>query len=471
MTKERFQEIINYIGECIKGSEFENHVFTVGGCVRDTVMGNPIKDIDICVDIPEGGIKLAEYMHNKKLIVRPPITYPTYGTAMFKFKRYNQEEIECVHTRGEKYYNKDSRNPQVTFADLYEDSVRRDLTINSLYMNVSTNEVIDPTGNGFQDIKDGICRVTNEQPDIVFMDDPLRILRVIRFAVRYNFDIDEDTSSSMKKNADRLSIITRERITDEFCKMMLSPDPARALDLMRYYGVMGRVVPEVEKMVGLEQNEYHFGDVWSHTSKVVENLSNTTIKVTDEWLLPVRIAGLLHDIGKIRSQMVDDNGKIHFYEHEIVGCDIATDILKEMRISNSEIKKVVFLIKNHMRTKQWGASCENVKDKKFNKFVYECGSYDALTALMCLIDADNMAHKTDKCIEGQGEVVINKAKGSPMFGYKLPIDGNVVCKTLSIGPSRDVKKYLKHCLKLAFSNPGITYDECVYHIKKDKISL
>lgn len=153
MTQEKFKQIIEYIGECIKDSDFENHVFAVGGCVRDSYMGNEIKDIDLCIDLPEGGIKLAEYLHAKKFLTRPPVVYPTYGTAMFKFKKFNQDEIECVHTRGEQYHDKNSRNPETCFATIQDDCIRRDLTINALYMNVTTGEILDLTGKGLATLR------------------------------------------------------------------------------------------------------------------------------------------------------------------------------------------------------------------------------------------------------------------------------------------------------------------------------
>lgn len=158
MTQEKFKQIISFIGNCIKGSDFENHVFAVGGCVRDSYMGNEIKDIDLCIDLPDGGIKLAEFLHTKKFLTRPPVVYPTYGTAMFKFKKFNQDEIECVHTRGEQYHDKNSRNPVTTFASIEEDAFRRDFTCNALYYDISKKNIIDPTGKGVEDIKNRIIR-------------------------------------------------------------------------------------------------------------------------------------------------------------------------------------------------------------------------------------------------------------------------------------------------------------------------
>lgn len=465
MTQEKFKQIIEYIGECIKGSEFENHVFAVGGCVRDSYMGNEIKDIDLCIDLPEGGIKLAEFLHVKKFLTRPPVVYPTYGTAMFKFKKFNQDEIECVQTRGEQYHDKDSRNPVTSFASIEDDCIRRDLTINALYMNVTTGEILDLTGKGVSDIKAGICRVTNENPDVVFTDDPLRILRVMRFACRYNFNIEENTLASMLRNADRLEIITQERVTDEFNKMMMTNDPTRALCLLGYTGAMKYVVPELIETYDMGQNAYHFGTVWEHTLAVVEHSTDF------EAYLPVRLACVFHDLGKIKTRTVGVDGRVHFYDHETVGAELVHDIMVKMRYSNDIIEEVCFYIKNHMLTKGWGDDLNHMKMKTLRKLMYKCKTEERFNHLMEVIDADNKSHKSEHCLLLQATRVLEVSQTEKrMFGYKLPIDGKDVMETLGIEPGPKVKKYLNHCMKLAFNNPDITKEMCIKEIKHFKIN-
>lgn len=465
MTQEKFKQIISFIGNCIKGSDFENHVFAVGGCVRDSYMGNEIKDIDLCIDLPDGGIKLAEYLHGKKLLTRPPVVYPTYGTAMFKFKKFNQDEIECVYTRGEQYHDKDSRNPTTAFAPIEEDCVRRDLTINSLYLNVTSGEVLDLTGKGIDDIKAGVCRVTNENPDIVFTDDPLRILRVIRFACRYNFDIEENTLASMVRNVNRLEIITQERITDEFNKMLMTNDPTRALCLLGHTGAMKYVVPELIETYDMGQNAYHFGTVWEHTLAVVEHSTDFEV------YLPVRLACVFHDLGKIKTRTVGVDGRVHFYDHETVGAELVHDIMVKMRYSNDIIEEVCFYIKNHMLTKGWGDDLNHMKMKTLRKLMYKCKTEERFNHLMEVIDADNKSHKSEHCLLLQATRVIEVSQTEKrMFGYQLPINGNDVMEVLGIEPGPKVKKYLDHCMKLAFNNPDITKEDCVKEIKHFKIN-
>lgn len=465
MTQEKFKQIIEYIGECIKGSEFENHVFAVGGCVRDSYMGNEIKDIDIAVSLPDGGIKLAEFLHTKKFLTRPPVVYPTYGTAMFKFKKFNQDEIECVHTRGEQYHDKNSRNPETCFATIQDDCVRRDLTINAIYMNVTTGEILDLTGKGVSDIKAGICRVTNENPDVVFTDDSLRILRVMRFACRYNFDIEENTLESMKKNVDRLAIITQERITDEFNKMLMTNDPARALCLLGYTGAMKYVVPELIETYDMGQNAYHFGTVWEHTLAVVEHSTDF------EAYLPVRLACVFHDLGKIKTRTVGVDGRVHFYDHETVGAELVHDIMVKMRYPNDVIDETCFYIRNHMVTKAWGDDLNHMKMKSLRKLMYKCKTEERFIHLMEVIDADNKSHKSEHCLLLQATRVIETSQTEKrMFGYHLPIDGNDVMEILGIEPGPKVKKYLDYCMKLAFNNPEITKEACIKQIKSFKVN-
>lgn len=457
MTKEKFYEITNYIAEIIKGSVFEGHIFAVGGSVRDLCMGNDIKDIDLVIDLPHGGVDFANFCEQHELTGKVVI-YETYGTAMFHFKKFHDEEIECVYTRGEKYLDKDSRNPVTEFASIEEDAIRRDLTINALYYNVSTGKILDLVG-GLKDIEDHIVRTTNTNPDIVFEDDPLRILRVIRFATRYGWEIEKKTFSSMKQNRRRLQIITKERIRDEFCKILMSKNAKYGVEMMHELGVMEYVVPELEDTVGLEQNAYHFGDVWVHSLAVLDNDCKNF-----EPDIICRLAALLHDIGKIKTRTVKD-GKVHFYDHEYVGVDIVKDILIRLKFDNNTIDEVCFIVKNHMRTKGFGDDCKKMKDKSFYKFTYISGDMERFERVCRVIDDDNLAHEKSHCIKGQYTAFINKAKDTNMFGYKLPVDGNDVMSVLEIKPGPDIKEVLKCLTNLAFVNPSITRESCIKQMK------
>ena len=347
MTK--FFTITNYIKEIIQGTIYEQHVYVVGGSVRDLLMKRPIKDIDIVVDMENGGIEFAHFCMDMGLLMRYPVIFERYGVAAFRFKSFPDDDIECVMTRCEKYTDRNSRNPETVFASIEDDCIRRDLTINALYYNISTGEIVDMVG-GINDINNKIIRTTNENPDIVFDDDALRILRCIKFSVRYGWEIESKTYESMKRYVDRLEIISNERIRDEFNKILLSDNASMGIRTLCDIGAMKYIIPEVVEMIGLEQNAYHFGDVFEHTMALLDYDTNH-FESED---VAVRLALLLHDIGKIKTKTVGDDGRVHFYNHEFVGSEMVVDILKRLKYDNKTIDTVQFLVKNHMRTKNFG---------------------------------------------------------------------------------------------------------------------
>ena len=467
ITKELFEDMVTYLQKCIKDSKFAHITYIVGGAVRDYVMENPIKDIDLVVEMFEGGIELANYLYQKGYTTSQPVIYATYGTAMFHLKEYPDIELEVVQTRGEQYHDKTTRNPVVSFAPLMEDCVRRDLTINALYLRIYDGKILDLTSNAINDISMKICRTTNTNPDIVFNDDPLRILRVIRFACRYNFIIETNTFNSMKKFVDRLNIITQERITDEFSKILIGPNAVYGLTLIKDIGAMQYIIPELVETFELEQNKYHIGTVWDHSLQAVK-----VNKCKDD--LVVVLACLLHDIGKIQTLSIDEKGGRHFYEHEVASATMVKDILTRMRYPNHIVNDVSFIVGKHMFTKQFGDDLHKMKMKTFNKFVYSCKNETIFNQLMALIDADNKSHSHLYCLTHQVSNMLNivgkqKMDGTFMVGYELPIDGYDVMETTGIKSGPDVKKYLDFCLKLAFVNPKITREECIKKIKNLKV--
>ena len=461
MKRELYIQIKEFLREAIRGTEFEGHVMTVGGCVRDELMGLEIKDIDMCVSLPCGGIRFAEWLEAKGLTTKGVTVYPTFGTAMLHMKAFPDVELEFVQTRKEKYIDHSCRNPQTAFGTIEDDCMRRDLTINALYCNVSTDEIIDITGNGVNDIRDHIIR-TPAAPDLTYDDDPLRILRGIRFASRYGWDIEAETMAGMKRNVFRLEIITKERIHDEFCKMLTCKHPVMAMELLRETGAMHYVIPELEETYEMTQNEYHFGTVWEHTLAV---LGSEKLKVNSENLLVLQLAALLHDIGKIRVRTEED-GKIHFLKHELKSGDMIDELLRPLKFNNDIIKEVTFLVLNHMICKTWGYECEHMKDKKLRRLQYECKTEECFRNLMTIIDADNKAHAADKCMPKQVEFILRrteamKTEGSAMFGYKLPLSGKEIMDLKGIKPGPAVKECLDYLMKVAFVNPLLEKEEFV----------
>ena len=457
MTREEFKKITEYIGSIIKGTSFENHIFAVGGSVRDFYMGNDIKDIDLVIDLPHGGVDFANWCKDQGY-TKTVVIYETYGTAMFMFKQFPGEEIECVMTRGEKYLDDGTRNPTVEFNTIEEDVIRRDLTINSLYYNCSTGEILDLI-DGRSDIDNHIIKTTNPDADQIFIDDPLRCLRVIRFAARYGWEIEKKTYESMKRNVQRLKIITKERIQAEFNKILMSENAVMGINMLHDIGAMTFIVPEFEKCYGLTQNRFHFGDVAEHTLAVLDyHCKHFDVDLTE------RLACFLHDIGKTATRTIKD-GKVHFYDHEYVGAELTGNILRELKYDTDTIKKVQFLIRNHMRTKQAGDGAKYMKDKSLHKLLYECKTFEMFKSLMRIIECDNEAHAKDCCIHNQYSELVAKVElegsHSKMFGYKLPVTGEDIMSVLGLEPGPIIAEINKRLLNQAFMDPEISKERCI----------
>jgi len=454
------------IKQLIKGTKFENNVYLVGGCVRDIIMGVLPNDYDIVVSIPNGGIELANYIfknvgHSE---CSTPVVYPTYGTAMIKLDNI---DLEFVQTRKEQYHL-DTRNPECVFGTLEEDAFRRDLTINALYKNLSTNEILDPTGKGFNDIGNYIIRTTSN-PDIIFSDDPLRMLRVLRFASRYMWGIDNDTYNGIIKNVERINIITKERIRDEINKLLLCQIPSIGFNHLLQTGLLERIIPSLAGLKRIPQNKYHCDDVWEHTMSVLDKTKP---------ILENRLSALLHDVGKIFTfSKVDD--KIHFYNHETVGAEATIKIMQCLKYPNDIINIVSKVIKNHMITKFWGKDfnsfCKKI-DYNIRKLQYEFKNEKDLEILFDVIDADNKSHSPEYCLPDQINRIRFKSKmfihyGVDGFNIKLPVNGYDIIGYLDIEEGvhdgKMVGKIKKHLVNMYLKNPDKYKDknECLKEIK------
>ena len=473
MTYETYISVLDRLAELIKDTRFENNVYAVGGCVRDSIIGREIKDIDLVVSIENGGTDIASELYKGRHLAHQPVIYETYGTAMFRLKDFPDLELEAVQTRKEQYHS-DSRNPETSFGTIEEDVMRRDLTINAIYYNVSTRTMLDLT-NGQEDIERRIIRVTST-PDIVYEDDPLRILRAIRFYGQLNtgvkdpgnfWVIDMATFEGMKSHSHRLTIISKERFATEFHKMLLTDYPSECLELLRKTGAMHFVIPELEETYDMTQNEYHFGTVWEHTLKVVDNASQETRD------LNVMMAAVLHDIGKIKTRSVKD-GKVHFYEHERASENMIPDILRALKEPVEMIKEVSKLAGGHMMAKPWKDDLSGVKniDRSVRKLQYRYGK-DMFEKLMIVIDADNKAHAEGHCLPYQVKNIREVserlvATGKDMFEYRLPVTGDDIMEVRQIKPSREVRRCLDYLIKLAFNKPEMTRDEFLKAAKSFK---
>ena len=464
MTRQEYSFVIEHIKRFIANTDFEGHVFVVGGCVRDLLLGNPIKDIDLVIDMPNGGIRFAKWMQANGHTIGSVVTYENYGTAMFKIQPFGQE-IECVQTRSEEYIDRTSRNPKTQFGTIQEDCMRRDFTVNALYYNISKDEILDLTGRGRKDIKEGIIRTTDNNPDVIFSDDALRQLRACRFASRYGWAIEDKTFEAMKRNAYRLSTISRERIAAELDKMLMCDNVVQAIMLLKESGLLTEFIPQFKDTFDCTQNRYHdYNTVWDHIILVMSNLSYKAD-------LSTRLAALFHDIGKPTVKSIGKDGENHFIMHEFASARMTEDILRTLRYPIATIKEVSKLIKWHMATKSFGNECTNVKPHHIRN-IQQHFTPQEFEKLLLLIDADNKSHGKDYVLPEQAQIIETISKKlvderQDAFGYKLPATGDDIMYVLSIQPGPAVKMITDTCRRWAFKQTLLpNRDQCLDYITK-----
>lgn len=317
------------------GTQWQDGLWLVGGCVRDQLLGLPAgSDLDIVLE--GDAVELASFLFAQGICDHAPVCYPRFGTAMVIIAG---KQFEFVQARAESY-DEDSRKPVVQPATLKDDAFRRDFTVNTLMQNLHTGEILDLTGRGRQDLANRLL-ITPLPPDETFIDDPLRMLRAVRFRHKLDFEPDPTMWASIRVHAERLKIISAERIQQEWLKMLVGPRPASAMRDLRELYLLEQFAPELLAMVGVEQGRYHHLDVWDHTLLVLENLQ------THDPVLA--LAAIFHDIGKPATRMIDDEGQTRFFGHESVGAKMTSTILHRLKFSNAEIVAVVKLVRHHMR--------------------------------------------------------------------------------------------------------------------------
>jgi len=464
---------LDFLRKLIENSPYKGKVFLAGGAVRDEILRKPIKDIDLVVSDPNGGIEFAIWLTKKigaYVDGSNPVVFPRFGTAKFNLRgaKFNgvdlsSVDIESVMTRGE-IYKGISRKPDVVYASLAEDALRRDLTINSLYKDIVTGEILDLTGKGLKDINNHVIR-TPLDPDVTFSDDPLRMLRVIRFATRYNWKISKKVVESISKNHSKLKNISAERIQDEFNKILMTDHPDLGVKLLVLTGLSEHFIPELERLVGVKQNVHHDQDVFNHILSVVKKTP---------LVLKSRLAALFHDIGKPNVKNTDENGRVTFHGHEDVGSDMTKKIMNRLKYSSDDIDSVSNVVKNHMRLKGAGPEGKNASDKALRRFMVDIGS--DLDIALPMIHADNISHSPTSNMPNQIDVLQRRMKelaaasGEQTSGAlkpKLPISGNDIIKTLGIKPGPIFKKLLAAVEDAWMDTPGLTKDSALDLVRKE----
>jgi len=439
--------IFRQIGEI--ADNMDREVYVVGGYVRDIFLNRPSSDIDFVT--VGSGIELATEVaarlnHGNGLSV-----FASYGTAQVKTRHL---ELEFVGARKESY-SRESRNPIVEDGTLEDDQNRRDFTINAMAICLNASrfgELVDPFG-GVADLHKKIIR-TPLDPDITFSDDPLRMMRAIRFATQLGFSIEPETFEAIMRNRERISIITKERINDELSKIIRSPRPSIGFRLLDDSGLLQLIFPVVYALKGVETKEGKgHKDNFYHTLQVVDNVAE---KSDNEWL---RWAALLHDIGKPVTKRYDEKIGWTFHNHNFIGEKMIPRVFKQMKLpQNEKMKYVAKLVGLHMRPQSVGE--DGVSDSGVRRLITEAGS--ELEDLMTLAEADITSKnpaKVRRQLEGfaslrQRMTEINDADA--LRNWKSPVDGNEIMEYFKIPPSSAIKE-IKDAVKEAILEGDIPY--------------
>ena len=428
--REHFKDkIFHLISET--ADELGLECYVVGGYVRDIFLNRPSKDIDIVV--VGSGIQMAEAFGKKLGRGAHVAIFRNFGTAQVK---YRDTEVEFVGARKESYSH-DSRKPIIEDGTLEDDQNRRDFTINAMAVCLNQKrfgELVDPF-NGLDDLKERTIR-TPLNPDITFSDDPLRMMRCIRFATQLNFYIDDDTFEALSRNKERINIISRERIADELNNIISSPIPSKGFIELDRCGLLSLIFPELDALQGVEiKNGRAHKDNFYHTLEVLDNISQHTNNL---WL---RWAALLHDIAKPRTKRWEPKIGWTFHNHNFIGEKMIPDIFRKMKLPmNEKMKYVQKLVGLHMRPIV--IADEEVTDSAVRRLLFEAGDDIDDLMLLCEADITSKNEMRKQQFLDNFKLVRQKLKDleekDRIRNFQPPVDGAEIMQVFGLEPCKEV---------------------------------
>jgi poly(A) polymerase len=428
----------------------------VGGSVRDALLGRLGNDLDFTTDArPEDVLTLVRPWADAVWDVGI-----TFGTVGAKKAGY---QIEITTYRSEAY-DRTSRKPEVSYGDsIEEDLVRRDFTVNAMAVALPGKTFIDPHG-GLEDLARRVLR-TPGTPQESFSDDPLRMMRAVRFAAQLDFTVADDVVEAMTAMAERIDIVSAERVRDEFNKLVLSPQPRKGLRLLVATGLADRVIPELPAM-RLERDEHHrHKDVYEHSLTVLEQAIDLEEDGPD---LTLRLAALLHDIGKPRTRRFEKDGRVSFHHHEVVGAKMTKKRMTALKYPGDLVKDVSRLVELHLRFHGYGTG--EWTDSAVRRYVRDAGPLlnrlHKLTRSDCTTRNKRKANALSRAYDGLEERIALLQEQEELDSIRPDLDGNQIMQILGVKPGPEVGRAYRHLMELRLEHGPMEHDAAVAALKE-----
>ncbi|SCF63768.1 poly(A) polymerase [Streptomyces sp. Ncost-T10-10d] len=428
----------------------------VGGSVRDALLGRLGNDLDFTTDArPEAVLKIVRPWADS--VWEVGIAFGTVGAQKDGY------QIEVTTYRSEAY-DRTSRKPEVSYGDsIEEDLVRRDFTVNAMAVALPQKDFIDPHG-GLEDLAERVLR-TPGTPEESFSDDPLRMLRAARFAAQLDFDVATDVVTAMTEMAGRIEIVSAERVREELNKLLLSANPRTGLALLVDTGLAQQVLPELPAL-RLESDEHHrHKDVYEHSLTVLEQAIDLEEDGPD---LVLRLAALLHDIGKPRTRRFEKDGRVSFHHHEVVGAKMVKKRMAELKYSNEMVKDVSKLVELHLRFHGYGDG--EWTDSAVRRYVRDAGPLlerlHKLTRSDCTTRNKRKAAALSRTYDGLEERIAQLQEQEELDAIRPDLDGNEIMETLGVGPGPVIGKAYAFLLELRLEHGPMGHDVAVEKLKK-----